>query len=82
MKEIDVYFKLNGRTGEEHVLLKKPEGWLFITDHSIRVIYDSDKLVAIDPVGGPFIGIGDEIRDNVIKEFKIIDNKLYIVFDV
>lgn len=82
MKEIDVYFKLNGRTGEEHVLLKKPEGWLFITAHPIRAIYDGDNLAAIDPTGGPFISIGDKIYDNVIKDFKVIDNKLYIVFEV
>lgn len=80
MKDIDIYLK--GRNGEEHVLLSKQDGWLFITAHAIRAIYDNGKLVAIDPSGGPFMSIGDEICDNVIKEFKVIDNKLYIVFDV
>ena len=80
MKEIDVYFKLKGRTGEEHFLLKKPEGWLFITDYSIRVIYDSDKLVAIDPAGGPYLSIGTDICGNIIKKFEIISNKVFIKF--
>ena len=71
---------LKGRCGEEHYLLRKEEGWLLVTAHSIRAIYNDSKIVAVDPGGGPFIGIGDKIYDNVIQEFKVIDNKLYIIF--
>jgi hypothetical protein len=75
----DVY-KLNGRCGEEHALIRKEEGWLLVTAHSIRLIYNDDKIEAVDPEGGPFIRIGDKVYDNVIQEFKVIDNKLYIIF--
>lgn len=76
----DIY-KLNGRCGEEHVLIRKEEGWLFITAHSIRLIYNDDKIVvAVDPSGGPFIKLGGKIYNNTVKEFKVIDNKLYIIF--
>lgn len=75
----DIY-KLNGRYGEEHVLIRKEEGWLFVTAHSIRLIYNDDKIEAVDPSGGPFIKLGGKIYDNTVKEFKVIDNKLYIIF--
>ena len=41
---------------------------------------NDDKIAAVDPEGGPFIRIGDKIYDNTVKEFKVIDNKLYIIF--
>ena len=75
----DIY-KLNGRHGEEHVLIRKEAGWLFVTAHSIRLIHNDDKIVAVDPSGGPFIKLGGKIYNNTVKEFKVIDNKLYIIF--
>lgn len=48
-----------------------------------RLIFDEDpgSIKAVDPSGGPFISVGDEVDGRVVKEIMMIENKIHITFE-
>lgn len=74
---------LNGRSGEEHKLLRmfisKPI-YKVESEYPIQITGPADTIVAIDFAGGPTLAVGDVFDDRVIDSIARVDRILYILF--
>ena len=63
--------KLTSRYGDTWDLEEVDSGYKFkLPDHT-RLGYDGDKIVFVDPPGGPFLEIGSILGNKKISEIKL-----------
>lgn len=82
--------ELTSRYGDKYLLNKVSDcEYEFSAPNYTRIIYGDEKgtiISALDPPGGPMIGVGSKLEDKTIKEIKLLEipegvNFLIIVED-
>ena len=76
--------ELFSRYGDKYILEPIPGGYKFSAPKYTRVIFwdEAETIIsAIDPPGGPMIGVGDKLRDGEIKEIRDQETDFIIILE-
>ena len=86
MKNAENKILLPNRCGDKNYLVRESEHTYCIefdknADPHMRVIGGLEKIEAIDPSGGPFISVGDEVEGKKITRIYFADKKWKLVVE-